>query len=65
VRPGRCLAAVEFSEFSPAEAGEWLGPSFPKPTRPLSLADLFERRGDVGRVRTGDGPDERLPGQYL
>jgi len=65
VRPGRCLAAVEFTEFSPGEAAEWLGPSFPKPMRALSLADLFERRGDVDRVRTPDDRDDAMPGQYL
>ncbi len=65
VRPGRCLAAVEFTEFSPAEAAAWLGPDFPKPTQPLSLADLFERRGDVDRVRTPDGLDDAPVGQYL
>ena len=65
VRPGRCLAAVEFSEFSPAEATEWLGPELPKPTQPLSLADLFERRGDVDRVRTPDDLDDASTGLYL
>ena len=65
VRPGRCLAAVAFTEFSPAEAAEWLGPEFPKPTQPLSLADLFERRGDVDRVRTPDDLDDASTGLYL
>ena len=62
VRPGRCLAAVEFTEFSPAEAAAWLGPGLPKPTQPLSLADLFERRGDVDRVRTPDDLDDARAG---
>jgi len=65
VRPGRCLAAVEFTAFSPAEAAEWLGPDVPRPTQPLSLADLFERRGDVDRVRTPDDRDDTPVGQYL
>lgn len=65
VRPGRCLAAVEFTKFSPAEAAAWLGPDFPKPTQPLSLADLFERRGEVDRVRTPDDLGDAPTGQYL
>jgi hypothetical protein len=66
VRPGRCLAAIEFVAFSAAEAGEWLGPSVRAPARPMTLAELFERRGDLGRVTTPDdlGP-ERPTGQYL
>lgn len=65
VRPGRCLAAVEFTQFPPAEAAAWLGPSLPKPTRAMPLAELFERRGDVGRVRTPDGGEDARVGQYL
>lgn len=65
VRPGRCLAAVEFSEFAPAEAAEWLGPDLPRPEQPLTLAALFERRGDVQRVRTEDDLDDAPIGQYI
>jgi hypothetical protein len=56
---------VEFSEFSPTEAADWLGPSFAKPTQPLSLADLYERRGDLDRVRSLDHAVDPTPGQYL
>jgi hypothetical protein len=66
VRPGRCLAAIEFTAFSPPEATEWLGPSITAPARPMTLAELFERRGDLGRVTTREDPAaERAPGQYL
>jgi hypothetical protein len=65
VRPGRCLAAVEFTHFSPTEAADWLGSSYPKPTQSLSLADLFERRGDLERVRSLDHAVDPTPGQYL
>jgi hypothetical protein len=47
IRPGRCLAEVEFEPFSPAEAAEWLGAAAPAPTRALTLAELLERRGDL------------------
>lgn len=45
-RPGRCLAAVEFTPFSPAQAGEWLSSS---PTNaPVTLAELLARSGELG-----------------
>jgi hypothetical protein len=66
VRPGRCLAAIEFAEFSPAEAAVWLGASGRAPTRSLALAELFERRGDVARVHTiGDVNANEKTGLYL
>ncbi len=64
VRPGRCLAAISFSEFAPDEAARWLGPGTTTPARAMSLADLFEARGDVDRVRVPATTD-RAPGQYL
>jgi hypothetical protein len=54
VRPGRCLAVVDFGKFGPAEAAEWLGDALAPPTREQSLADLFELRGDIERVHAGD-----------
>ncbi len=64
VRPGRCLAAVQFTEFAPDEAATWLGPAVRAPATPATLAELFEQRGDVGHVVTNFG-DDRAPGQYL
>jgi Domain of unknown function (DUF5925)/ATPase family associated with various cellular activities (AAA) len=64
VRPGRCLAAVQFTEFAPDEAATWLGPAVRAPATPATLAELFEQRGDVGRVFAESG-DDRAPGQYL
>lgn len=59
-RPGRCLAAVEFPLFAPIEASRWLGRPV---TRSLSLAELLEERGDIGRI---SGPPELVrPGTYL
>ena len=64
VRPGRCLAAVQFTEFAPGEAATWLGPAVRAPATPATLAELFEQRGDVGRV-VANFDDDRAPGQYL
>jgi hypothetical protein len=66
VRPGRCLAAVEFARFTPAEAAAWLGEGHAVPSRGLALADLFERRGDLERVHTGSvAPVDTGTGLYL
>jgi hypothetical protein len=64
VRPGRCLAAVRFAEFTSDEAATWLGPSVRAPATPATLAELFEQRGDVGRV-LAEANHDRAPGQYL
>jgi Domain of unknown function (DUF5925)/ATPase family associated with various cellular activities (AAA) len=64
VRPGRCLAAVQFTEFAPDEAATWLGPAVRAPATPATLAELFEQRGDVGRV-LAESDDDGAPGQYL
>jgi hypothetical protein len=60
VRPGRCLAEVEFPALSPVEAGALLGRSA---DRELTLAEVFERRGDVTRLSSA--PAEGATGQYL
>ena len=64
VRPGRCLAEVEFLPFSPAEASQWWGPGGPGTTSDLTLAELYERRGDVVRIAAGR-PAGAAPGAYL
>ena len=40
-RPGRCLAAVEFTPFSPTEARTWLPSELRAPARPATLAELY------------------------
>jgi len=60
VRPGRCLAAVEFPAFDPHDASDWLGEHV---GQAMTLAELLERRGDLSRV--GIGPQPREIGQYL
>ena len=62
VRPGRCLAEVEFPALASGEAADLLGPGHPSPGE-LTLAEVFERRGEVtyvGPVRSRD-----TTGQYL
>ena len=45
VRPGRCLAEVEFPALTGGEAAALLGPGHPAPGE-LTLAEVFERRGE-------------------
>ena len=60
VRPGRCLAEIEFPTLSPVEAGALLG----RPVdQELTLAEVFERRGDVRRLSSA--PAAGATGQYL
>ena len=42
IRPGRCLARLEFVRFSPGEAQAWLGSGGPVMKNPATLAELFE-----------------------
>jgi hypothetical protein len=47
VRPGRCLASIEFARFTTAEARTWLNGAARTPTRPQTLAQLLAKRGDI------------------
>lgn len=61
VRPGRCLAAVEFPPFPAQEAARWLqAPA----AAPATLAELLQRRGTFGEA---DAPATAASptGQYL
>jgi hypothetical protein len=61
-RPGRCLAEIHVGPFSAAEAAAWLGRPLDS-GGPLTLAELYARRGDVAKVeRTEPAP---AIGQYL
>jgi hypothetical protein len=63
VRPGRCLADVQFRPFSQREANEWLdGVTTAHPDH-VTLAELYRLRGDVETIASVS-PIER-PGSYL
>jgi hypothetical protein len=65
VRPGRCLADVQFRPFSFSEATTWLGapPSGATANEQLTLAELYRARGDVETI--GTHREERRSGSYL
>jgi hypothetical protein len=52
VRPGRCLADVQFSPFTQAQANEWLAGAAPPPSGDCTLAELYRLRGDVDTIAT-------------
>jgi hypothetical protein len=52
VRPGRCLADVQFSPFTQAQANEWLAGVAPPPSGDCTLAELYRLRGDVDTIAT-------------
>jgi hypothetical protein len=62
VRPGRCLAEVEFPALAPEEAAALLGGPVPGP---LTLAEVFERRGEVRQISSRSDPAGGATGQYL
>jgi Domain of unknown function (DUF5925)/ATPase family associated with various cellular activities (AAA) len=50
VRPGRCLADVQFRRFSHREASEWLAGSGTAPSSDVTLAELYQARGDLASL---------------
>jgi hypothetical protein len=50
VRPGRCLADVQFRPFTRAEADTWLGDRGVVPSGEPTLAELYRARGDLDPV---------------
>jgi hypothetical protein len=52
VRPGRCLADVQFTLFTRAQAAEWLAGAGKTPPRDCTLAELYRLRGDVDTIAT-------------
>ena len=53
VRPGRCLAQIQFTRFTTAQATEWLPAGIRPPTDPPTLAELVELANSNKRIRTG------------
>ena len=60
-RPGRCLARVEFDEFSPQESESWLDGAAPAPERPATLAELYA----LAEHRPAVTAERAAPGGYL
>jgi len=64
IRPGRCLAQVEFTRFSPAEADRWLPKDLVRPAEPKTLAELIAHRNATKQITTGIAPVTNI-GAYL
>ncbi len=63
VRPGRCLAHIDVSKLSRAEAAAWLGTASGVDAAGATLAELYELRGKLGKI---DAPAQvSAPGLYL
>jgi len=63
VRPGRCLAIVEFARFERKEAQDWLGDAGTAPAHGATLAELFQLRD--GDTELGVQAECPAPGAYL
>jgi hypothetical protein len=63
VRPGRCLADVQFRPFTRAEADAWLGGAASTPGVESTLAELYRARGHLDPVTAHRRPDG--DGRYL
>ena len=63
VRPGRCLADVQFRPYSRPEAERWLAGQGRVPAGELTLAELYRARGDLDPVAAHHQPDSS--GRYL
>ena len=50
VRPGRCLADVQFRRFSHREALAWLDGTGSVPSSEATLAELYQARGDLHSI---------------
>jgi hypothetical protein len=63
IRPGRCLADVQFRPFSRTEAELWLYGRASVPSGDLTLAELYRSSGDLDPVVAHRHPDG--DGRYL
>jgi hypothetical protein len=63
VRPGRCLADVQFRPFGRTEAEAWLQGVAPVPSGDVTLAELYRSRGELDPVTAHRSPDG--DGRYL
>jgi uncharacterized protein DUF5925/ATPase family protein associated with various cellular activities (AAA) len=56
VRPGRCLADVQFRRFSHQEALVWLDGAGRVPSSEVTLAELYQARGDLHSISNPQRP---------
>jgi Domain of unknown function (DUF5925)/ATPase family associated with various cellular activities (AAA) len=63
-RPGRCLSNTEFRAFTPSEAAALVDDGDRGPAAGLTLAEVFERRGQLRRIGSAAAGDLST-GQYL
>jgi hypothetical protein len=63
IRPGRCLADVQFRPFTRPEAETWLHGLGPTAGNELTLAELYRSRGDLDPVTAHRG--EERDARYL
>lgn len=68
VRPGRCLAQVEFGKFGPTEAALWFDDGT-RVSHDMTLAEMIDKRDKVaqnnGRIATGLDIHSAPVGQYI
>jgi hypothetical protein len=65
IRPGRCLARVEFDKFTPSEAKAWLPAGAKIPVTDSTLAEMFEASGTIERIDAEQRVKTCTAGQYL
>lgn len=66
LRPGRCLAHVEFGRFGVTESRDWLrDPAASIPLEGMTLAELYERSGHGARHVSRAAREELSFGAYL
>ena len=65
IRPGRCLARVEFDKFTPSEAKQWLPVGAKTPVTDSTLAEMFEASGTIERIDAEQRVETFTTGQYL
>src|SRR5439155_9116525 len=63
VRPGRCLADVQFRPSTRREASDWLDGVADAPAGDVTLAELYRLRGDLEPI--GHKPPPARRGNYL
>lgn len=63
-RPGRCLAQIEFTKFTPSEGALWLGSDYAHPSEPKTLAELLQIKGEARQISNGIEEAEAA-GTYL